>query len=188
MPPQNFLSALGKHLRVRSKTRSEANITQDPSKTEPATPRPAGSSAGLATGPSTLPTSLPSALQNPAFSGTRAAVFRVIYLTVPLPNTDNIVSDSAQSATKKAKRSKPWDRFLNQSAATTIQKNSGPSQMPVAHAPAKVVIDAVKKSSDVFPLLKSAASGLSSFLKHCDVRMVCFPSPLHDTDDYPSKR
>jgi len=41
-----------------------------------------------------------------------------------------------------------------------------------AYASAKVVIDVVKESSDVFVPLKSVAAGLSAILKHCDVRCI----------------
>ena len=41
--------------------------------------------------------------------------------------------------------------------------------MSAAYSSTKVVIDVVKESSDVFPPLKSVASGLAAVLKHYDV-------------------
>jgi len=50
--------------------------------------------------------------------------------------------------------------------------------MSAAYSSAKVVIDVVKESSDVFPPLKSVAGGLASVLKHYDV--WCLP-PIPST-------
>ena len=50
--------------------------------------------------------------------------------------------------------------------------------MSTAYVSAKVVIDLVKEFSDVFPPLKSTASGLSAILKHCDVCIVCVLSSM----------
>jgi len=44
--------------------------------------------------------------------------------------------------------------------------------MSAAYSSTKVVIDVVKESSDVFPPLKSVASGLAAVLKHYDVRSL----------------
>ena len=41
--------------------------------------------------------------------------------------------------------------------------------MSAAYSSTKVVINVVKESSDVFPPLKSVASGLAAILKHYDV-------------------
>ena len=60
--------------------------------------------------------------------------------------------------------------------------------MSTAYVSAKVVIDLVKESSDVFPSLKSTASGLSAILKHCDVCIACALSSIRDVDYHPSKR
>jgi len=53
-----------------------------------------------------------------------------------------------------------------------------------AYASAKVVIDVVKESSDVFTPLKSVAGGLSAVLKHYDVRIPILPyHPRHSQLD-----
>ena len=46
-----------------------------------------------------------------------------------------------------------------------------------AYASAKVIIDVVKESSDVFTPLKSVAGGLSAVLKHYDARIPIFIKP-----------
>ena len=56
------------------------------------------------------------------------------------------------------------------------------------YASAKVVIDVVKESSDVFPPLKSVASGLSAILKHCDVCSISPPITNNYAECYPSKQ
>ena len=60
------------------------------------------------------------------------------------------------------------DRTIDQGAAN--QNKS--SWISTAYSSTKVVIDVVKESSDVFPPLKSAASGLAALLKHYDVRSL----------------
>jgi hypothetical protein len=45
-----------------------------------------------------------------------------------------------------------------------------------AYSSAKVVIDVVKESSDIFPPLKAAVGGLAAILKHYDVRSIS-PTP-----------
>ena len=60
--------------------------------------------------------------------------------------------------------------------ATTQNK---PSWLSAAYSSAKVVIDVVKESSDVFPPLKSVAGGLAAILKHCDVgRLPSIPPTI----------
>ena len=58
------------------------------------------------------------------------------------------------------------------------ETQNGSSWMSAAYSSAKVVIDLVKESSDVFPPLKSVASGLAAVLKHYDVRSL---SPIQST-------
>ena len=165
---RDLLSPLRKHRRARSKARSEADAVQDPNENNLAVPRPAESDIDLGAGSSTVPTFLPPALQNRAYSGTRTIEFRATHLTILPLNIDNVASDPTQSVTKKDKRSRPWDRILNRSAATSEDK-PGPSWKSTAYASTKVVIDVIKESSDVFVPLKSAAGGLSAVLKHYDV-------------------
>ena len=55
--------------------------------------------------------------------------------------------------------------------------NNESSWMSAAYSSTKVVIDVVKESSDVFPPLKSVASGLAALLKHYDVRSLSQISP-----------
>ena len=56
------------------------------------------------------------------------------------------------------------------------------------YASAKMVIDVVKESSDVFPPLQSVASGLSVILKHYDVCSTSPPMTNNSADGYPSKQ
>jgi len=85
-----------------------------------------------------------------------------------------IVTDHTRSTPSEEKNSESSDRTLDEGAAT--QKKS--SWMSAAYSSAKVVIDVVKESSDVFPPLKSVASGLAAVLKHYDVRSVSMTSPI----------
>ena len=64
------------------------------------------------------------------------------------------------------------DRNLGSSDRTFdegVKTHNEPSWMSAAYSSAKVVIDVVKESSDVFPPLKSVAGGLAAILKHYDV-------------------
>ena len=58
---------------------------------------------------------------------------------------------------------------LNHTPDEGAETQTGPNWMSAAYSSTKVVIDVVKESSDVFPPLKSVASGLAAILKHCDV-------------------
>jgi len=174
MPLPGFLSLPGKNRRARSKVRSEADATQDPTEASLVVPRPTESDPDLGTGSSTLQTSVPPTPQNRVSSGTQTTLFWTVHLIILPHNTDNSASDPAQSVTKKAKRPKPWDRIFHRSAATSETKSES-SLASTAYASAKVVIDLVKESSDVFPPLKAVAGGLSAVLKHCD---VCPLSPF----------
>ena len=66
------------------------------------------------------------------------------------------------------------DRTFDEGAETQNQS----SWMSAAYSSTKVVIDVVKESSDVFPPLKSVASGLAALLKHYDVQSL---SPIPST-------
>ena len=177
MPLPRFLSLPRKDRRARSETRSEADVTQDPSEASLAVPRPTESDPDLGTSSSTLKTLSPPALQNRASSGTRTAVSWAIHLTVPPYNPDSAVSDLTQSVAGKARRPKPWDRIFNRDT-TTSETKSKSSLASDVYASAKMVIDVVKESSDVFPPLKAVVGGLSAILNHCD---VCFASPFTST-------
>ena len=168
MPLPRFLSLPGKNRRSRSKARSEADASKDPTEAGQPVPRPAGSALDLEVGSSTSTTATHPTLQNQESSGTRAMLSWNTHLTA-LPQTpDNADPDHTQSVTKKAKRPKPWNRILNRNTATSETKSES-SLGSTVYASAKVVIDVVKESSDVFPPLKSVASGLSVVLKHYDV-------------------
>ena len=116
----------------------------------------------------------------------REQLYLGILLTVLLQTPDNAIPDPTQSATKKPRRPKPWDRILNRNTATSETKSES-SLGSTVYASTKVVIDVVKESSDVFPPLKSVVGGLSAILKHCD---VCSTSPPinNDAEYYPSKQ
>jgi len=57
------------------------------------------------------------------------------------------------------------DHTFDEGAATQNES----SWTSAAYSSTKVVLDVVKESSDVFPPLKSVASGLAAILKHYDV-------------------
>ena len=87
--------------------------------------------------------------------------------------------------TTKAKRPKAWGRILNWTATTSENKpksNLGSTVYPSA----RVVVDIVKESSDVFPPLKSVMGGLTAILNHYDVCLSLLPYSLFD--NYPSKQ
>ena len=102
------------------------------------------------------------------------------------PNTDVVVSDPTHSVTREGEHSKSRDRTSERGAATNENKSES-SWKSTAYASAKVVVDVVMESSDVFPPLKAAASGLAAILKHCDVCSAP-PGPVCGTDDCSSKR
>lgn len=157
---------------MRSKDRNEADAIKDPSEVGRIIPHPVESGEALGTGSNPTPRTIaPLNLKKHVASGMRMTVFRVIYLTVLPRNADNVVSDPTPSATRKATRPKPWDRILNRSTGTSEDKSES-SFGSIAHAPAKVVVDVVKESSDVFPPLKALAGGLIAVLKHYDVGPV----------------
>jgi len=90
------------------------------------------------------------------------------------PHTGNlVVTDGTRSTPSEDKNLGPSDRTFGNGAETQIE----PSWMSAAYSSTKVVIDVVKESSDVFPPLKSVASGLAAILKHYDVQpLALFPS------------
>ena len=79
-----------------------------------------------------------------------------------------VVTDHALSTASEDNNLGSSDHTFNEGAAT--QNESG--WMSAAYSSTKVVIDVVKESSDVFPPLKSVASGLAAILKHYDVRSI----------------
>ena len=163
------------------------DASRDLGEVGPAVPRPTKSVPGLGTGSPTLTTGTPSIVRNWVSSGTRTTLSQDPRLTALLQNADNEVSDSTQSFTKKASPPKPRDIALNQGVApsdTKIESGLG----SVMYASTKVVIDVVKESSDVFPLLKSVAGGLSAVLKHYDVCSTSPPTLIHNADHCSSKQ
>ena len=85
----------------------------------------------------------------------------VMILTIPVPNAGNsVVTDLDRSIPSEDKC-----RTIDQGGATQNKLN----WVSAAYSSTKVVIDVVKESSDVFPPLKSVASGLAALLKHYDV-------------------
>jgi len=90
----------------------------------------------------------------------------VAVLTISLRNTDNsALTDHTRSIPREDKHLKPSDHA---SGKGTANENES-SWMSAAYPSTKVVIDVVKESSDVFPPLKSVASGLAALLKHYNV-------------------
>ena len=165
-----------KHRRARSEARNEANPAEGRQLDLGGLP-PSRSESDLRIEPSSLPTPVPSTSQNSESNGTRAVALRVIYLTTILHNTDNPASGSAQSVAEEGKRLKSWDRSLEQGAATSDNKPES-SWKSAAYASAKVVVDVVKESSDVFVPLKSVAGGLATILKHYDVWSISALLPV----------
>ena len=177
MKLRNLLSPLRNHRRARSKARSEIDAIQDPGETELVAPHLVGSDPDLGTLSSALPTVIPRPLQNWVSSGMRTAASQAIYLTVLPLNVDNRVSDPSGSVTTKDKRSEPLNRVISQSAATSEDKAES-GWRSTAYASAKVVVDVVKESSDVFVPLKSAAGALTVILKHYDVWCISSASSM----------
>ena len=84
-----------------------------------------------------------------------------------------VVTDRVRSTRSEGRNLESSDHTFDEGAAT--QNESG--WMSAAYSSTKVVIDVVKESSDVFPPLKSVASGLAAILKHYDVHSISlFPS------------
>ena len=77
-----------------------------------------------------------------------------------------VVADRTRSTPSEDKKSESSGRTFNEGPETQNES----SWMTAAYSSTKVVIDVVKESSDVFPPLKSVASGLAAVLKHYDVR------------------
>ena len=187
MPLPRFLTLPGKHRRSRSKAKSEADASQNPTEAGHSVPRPTESALDLGTGSSTSAIVTPPTSQNRESSGMWTTLSRNTRLIVLPSTSDNAVPDPTQSVTKKTKRQKPWDRIFNRNTAGDDTK-SEPSLGSTVYASTKVVIDVVKESSDVFPPLKSVASGLSAILKQCDVCSTSPPITHNDADSYPSKQ
>jgi hypothetical protein len=59
----------------------------------------------------------------------------------------------------------------------TAAHENNSNWMSTAYSAAKLAINMIKESSDVFPPLKSVAGGLSAILQHCDVRSTSSMSP-----------
>jgi len=91
-------------------------------------------------------------------------------------HTDNfVVTDLTGSTPNKDEDLESSNHTPDEGAETP----TGPNWMSAAYSSTKVVIDVVKESSDVFPPLKSVASGLAAILKHYDVRpLSSFPSMM----------
>jgi len=77
-------------------------------------------------------------------------------------------TDRTRSAPSEDENLESSDRTFDKGAATQNELN----WMSAVYSSTKVVIDVVKESSDVFPPLKSVASGLTAVLKHYDVRSL----------------
>ena len=166
---RDFLSQLRKGHRARSKARSEANFIT-PTKADLAVLalHTSTSTPDLGIGPSTLPTPSPLAAHDQGSSdSTQTISSRVIRLNIPPHNTDNIVSDPTQSVTGGDERLKFRDRIGR--GVATNENTSKSNWKSTSYASAKMVVDVVKESSDVFPPLKSAVGGLAAVLKHYDV-------------------
>ena len=91
------------------------------------------------------------------------------------PHTGNFVAtDRSRSTPSEDINLKSSDRTIDEGGGTQNDSN----WTSAAYSSAKVVIDVVKESSDVFPPLKSVASGLAALLKHYDVRCL---APIQST-------
>ena len=187
MPLPRFLSLPRKDRRSRSKARSEADASQDPSEAGLAAPHPPGPDSHLGAGSSIVTAVTPSTPKNRVPGGTQTLLPQNLHLTILPQNADYTVSDPTQAVTFETKRPKPWNRILNRSTtASEMRSESGLGS--TMYASAKVVVDVVKESSDVFPPLKSVVGGLSVALKHYDVCCAFPPIPIHDADSYYSKQ
>ena len=101
--------------------------------------------------------------------------FQAITLTNSPRNTDNsVVSDHTRSLPREGERLEFLDRALDRGAANENKSN----WKSTAYSSAKVVVDVVNESSDVFPPLKAAVGGLAAILKHYDVWSI---SPISST-------
>lgn len=165
-----FLSPPPKGQRARSKARSDVEATQDPSETDLTAVLPPAKQ-DPEPGASTSPTFAPPTLQSGVSSGASTSVFWEIRLIVLPWISDNVIPESAQSVTRKAKRPGSRDYILNWRAVSSESKSES-SWKSTAYASTKLVVDVVRESSDVFPPFKSVVGGLTAVLKHCDVRSV----------------
>jgi hypothetical protein len=159
-----------KHRRKHSKARSDTNSIESPNEPDPAVPRPTEPTQDLQIGSSTLPTSSPLIPRDQESSGTRITLLRAIYLTIPSCNVGD----------RDPTRSVPSERHLGSSNCIvdpTAAHENNSNWMSTAYSAAKLAINMIKESSDVFPPLKSVAGGLSAILQHCDVRSTSSMSP-----------
>ena len=155
-----------KHRRAPSKAKSDIDSTEGPSETDLAVPRSTESTPDLRIGASTLSTSGPPTPRDHQSSGTRTNLSQKTGLTNSLHDTANpVVSERTQSVPGECKHLESSDPVPDQSVAT----ENGSSWKSTAYSSAKMVINVVKESSDVFPPLKAAVGGLAAILKHCDV-------------------
>ena len=91
---------------------------------------------------------------------------RVTTLTgLPQNAGTSVVTDGARPVPSEDGRLGSSDHTINTGAAN--QNKS--SWISAAYSSTKVVVKVVKESSDVFPPLKSVASGLTAILKYCDI-------------------
>jgi len=87
-------------------------------------------------------------------------------------------TDRTRSAPSEGENLESSDHTPDEGAETQNES----SWMSAAYLSTKVVIDVVKESSDVFPPLKSVASGLAAVFKHYDVRSLSLiPSAILTT-------
>ena len=84
---------------------------------------------------------------------------------LPHKTGSSVATDLTQTTPCEDEQLKTPDHAIDEGAVN----QNGSSWMSAAYSSTKVVIDVVKESSDVFPPLKSAASGLAAVLKHFDV-------------------
>ena len=170
---RDFL-CIPKHRRTPSKARSDIGSTEGPNEADLAVPRSTESTPDLRIGASTLPTSGPPTPRDQESSGTRTDLSRKTNLTNSSHDTANpVVSEHTQSVPGESKHLESSDLVPDQSAAVENKSN----WKSTAYSSAKVVIDVVKESSDVFPPLKAAVGGLTAILKHYDVWSVS-PTPF----------
>ena len=136
---------------------------QDQMQVDPVAPGPAESTPGLGIGPSTS--------RDPESNGTHTILSREVHLTASFRDPEHRAPPNLLQSvfgTRKRNRTNSSDDTADKRATSKHKLN----WKATAYSTTKLAINLVKESSDVFPLLKSVAGGLSAVLQHCDVRTI----------------
>ena len=160
-----------KLIRLSQKSRQPPSKSiEDQMQVDRVAPRPAESTPGLGIGPSTLPPSSPSTSRSLESNGAHTISSREVHLTASFRDSEHRASPNlrVQSifGTRKRNRTNSLDDTANKRATSKHKLN----WKTTAYSTTKLAINLVRESSDVFPLLKAVAGGLSAILQHCDVR------------------